>query len=166
MHSNRNSLVKETRTHVFIGALCLPGRKDHPRYVFVSKHKSASEQLRVIRCNKGKSAPVQVWLEKLNAMGFAPEVITLARVPVGQAAARKTIWIRLLIENEFPIYNSGSEGGRRRRPTLYVQRLQERIIKEHRPVKRWQRTLSTLKQNYQIEIGQRKRRIGPSDVSL
>jgi hypothetical protein len=38
-----------------------------------------------------------------------------------------------------------------------VKALTERIIRERRPVKRWQRTMATLRNLYKIEIGQRQR---------
>jgi hypothetical protein len=147
--------VKETRprTHCFIGALCLPGRKDHPRYVLVSKHKHPAKQLRVIRCSQTYGYPVQVWLRKLKELGFAPEVITLARVPIADAQKAKAIWVRLCIENGFPIYNTTP--GRRRRPTLYVRHLRDQIIKQGPLKKRWMRSMVTLREKYLAEMGQR-----------
>lgn len=128
----------------------------------MSKWKHRAKQLQVIRCSKGNGSPVQIWLERLNALGLAPEVITLAKVPIAQGQARKAIWVRLLLGDGRCLYNA--QLGSRRKPTLYVKQLQERIIRERNPKKRWQRALSTLRQNYQREIGQRKQRLAQQPV--
>jgi hypothetical protein len=131
------------RTHCFIGALCLPGHPEEPRYVFVSKHRSHAKQLQVIRCNASSNSPVQQWIKRLNALHLAPAVTTLARVPVAEAQARKAQWIKLLLDDGRCLYNA--QRSNRKKPTLYVQALRHRIITERRPVKRWQRSMVTLR---------------------
>jgi hypothetical protein len=147
--------VKETSTNVYISALCVPGHPAEPRFVYISRHKKPGDQLRAIRRRKRDGSAVSAWLERLNALGLAPAIRCLARVPVAVAQERKAIWVRLLLADGRCLYNA--QLGRRRKPTLYVKALTERIIKERRPVKRCQRTLSTLQNLYKIEIGQRKR---------
>jgi hypothetical protein len=94
----------------YIGALTVPGRPEMPRFVFVSRHQDKAEQLRLIRCNRSNS-PVTQWITRLNALHLAPGVITLARVPVAEAAARKSVWIDLLIRGGHVLYNSASPQG-------------------------------------------------------
>jgi hypothetical protein len=138
----------------YIGALCVPGHPEEPRFVFISTHRKPAEQLRAIRRRKRDGSAVSTWLERLNALHLSPAICCLAAVPVAVAQERKAIWVRLLLTDGRCLYNA--QLGRRRKPTLYVKALTERIIRERRPVKRRQRTLSTLKNLYKIEIGQRE----------
>jgi hypothetical protein len=147
--------VKETSTNVYISALCVPGHPEEPRFVYISSHKSPSEQLRAIRRRKRDGSAVSAWLERLNALHLAPAVCCLARVPIAVAKERKDLWVRLLLADGRCLYNA--QLGRRRKPTLYVKALTARIIKQGPLKPRWKRTLATLKNLYKIEIGQRQR---------
>jgi hypothetical protein len=90
------------------------------------------------------------WYRRLRAAGLVPGAILLSRVPVSEAAQRKQIWVELLLENGYPLYNAPQRKPRKGRAvqSFHAQRLFEQCIAKKRLKPRRMRALPSLRRHY------------------